>query len=86
MGIMWQWCMMKASLRGYVNGVLDGVQAVSGAVQATDYSLKIGAYAPVHGGAGGSFCLPGQIDEVSLFNRALTAAEIREDFAAGNAN
>ena len=74
------------SLRGYVNGVPDGARAVSGALQATDYSLKIGAYAPLHGGEGGGFCLPGQIDEVSLFNRALTAAEIREDFAAGNSN
>jgi hypothetical protein len=28
----------------------------------------------------------GLISDVALYNRALSAAEIREDFAAGNAN
>ena len=65
------------SLRGYVNGKLDGTQAVSGALQTTDNSLKIGAYAPVNGGRGDGFCLPGKIGEVSLFNRAISASEIK---------
>lgn len=72
-----------ASLRGYVNGRLDGSQAVSGAVQATEGALKIGAYSPLNGGDSGSLCLPGQIDEVSLFSRALSDAEICENFEAG---
>jgi len=65
------------SLRGYVNGKLDGTKAVSGALRTTDNSLKIGAYAPVNGGPVDGFCLPGKIDEVSLFNRALSASEIK---------
>ena len=70
-----------ASLRGYVNGKLDGTRAASGALQATDESLKIGAYAPVNGGSGGGFCLLGKIDEVALFNRALTASEIKSIYS-----
>ena len=65
------------SLRGYVNGKLDGTHAASGAVQATDYSLRIGVYAPINATGGDKLSLPGKIDEVSLFNRALSASEIK---------
>ena len=50
-----------ASLRGYVNGALDGTIAASGTVQATDYPLRIGAYAPVNGTHGKAY-LQGRID------------------------
>ena len=66
-----------ASLRGYVNGMLDGTHAVSGTVQATDYSLRIGVYAPINATGGDKLSLPGEIDEVSLYNRALTAKEVK---------
>jgi hypothetical protein len=65
------------TLCGYVNGVLDGSKSVSGTLQATDNPLRIGAYAPVNGGQGGSFCLQGQIGEVAIYNRALSASEIQ---------
>ena len=74
------------SLRGYVNGVLDGTQPVSGSLLNTDNSLKIGAYAPINGGADGGFCLPGQIDEAAFYNRALSDSEIRDEYESVNKN
>ena len=65
------------SLRGYVNGRLDGTHAVSGAVQATDYSLRIGVYAPINATGGDKLSLSGKIDEVSLYTRALSAKEVK---------
>ncbi len=70
------------SLRGYVNGVLDGVMNISGPVRATDYALRIGAYAPVNGTASKNF-FPGQIDELSVYNRALSSNEIATIYNAG---
>ena len=72
-----------STLRGYVNGELDGSQPVAGELQTSNQPLRIGAYAPMHGGGSKSF-FPGLIDEVSLYNRALNADEIRQLFDAGN--
>jgi hypothetical protein len=71
-----------ASLKGFVNGALDGKQTVSGKLQATDNSLKIGSYAPVNGTMSKCF-FAGEIDEVALFDRALSAAEIKTIYKAG---
>jgi hypothetical protein len=73
-----------SNLLGYVNGALDGTQPLSGAVQMTDYPFRIGAYAPVNGTSSKAF-FPGQIDEVSLYNRALTAAEVQAIYNADGA-
>ena len=73
-----------SSLSGYVNGLLDGTIAASGAVQATDYPLRIGAYAPVTGTHAKAY-FAGQVDEVSLYNRALSANEIQAIYQAGSA-
>jgi len=70
------------SVRGYVNGSLDGKQTVSGELQATDNSLKIGSYAPLNGTMSKCF-FAGEIDEVALFNRALPAGEIKTIYKAG---
>ena len=70
------------SIRGYVNGALDGKQTVSGELQATDNSLKIGSYAPVNGTMSKCF-FAGEIDEVALFNRALPADEINTIYKSG---
>jgi hypothetical protein len=72
------------NLSGYVNGVLDGTEAVSGALQASDDSLKIGAYSPVNGYYSKGF-FPGQLDEISLYRRALSASEIAALYTAGSA-
>ena len=74
-----------ASLRGYVNGALDGSTAASGTVRATDTTLRIGAYAPVNGAAASKGYFPGRVDELSFYSRALSASEIQAIYSAGNA-
>ncbi|MFM2296082.1 MAG: hypothetical protein RLZZ350_2495 [Verrucomicrobiota bacterium] len=66
------------NLIGYVNGVADGSRVQSGALAATDNGLRIGAYATVYPGF-----FPGMIDELSLYNRALSASEVLALFNAG---
>jgi hypothetical protein len=73
-----------SSLRGYVNGLLDGTAAASGTVQATDYPLRIGAYAPVNGTESKAY-LAGRVDELSFYGQALPAAEIQAIYQAGSA-
>ena len=73
-----------SSIRGYVNGGLDGTKAASGTVQATDYPLRIGAYAPING-TGSKGYVNGRVDELSFYGRALSAAEIQAVYNAGSA-
>jgi hypothetical protein len=62
-----------ANLRVYVNGTLDGTTTVEiGGTPTNDLPLHIGSDST---GAGNLF--GGQIDEVELFNRALTQGEIQ---------
>ncbi len=71
-----------ANLRIYLNGQLDGTMAATGALQTSDGSLRIGVYAPVNGTTSKEF-FNGQLDEVSVYNRALSATEIQSVYAAG---
>ena len=64
-----------ASLKCFVDGQLDGSISVTGAIQTSDGSLRIGSYAPING-TGSKHFFPGFIDEVRFYNRALSAAEI----------
>ncbi len=65
-----------ASEKLYVNGVLDGSQAYSGAI-ATDTSPLIigGYYAP-------PYLFNGRLDELSMYDRALSHAELFSVFSA----
>ena len=72
----------RAFLKLYVNGVLDGSMPVTGLIIPTSQPVRIG------GGAAEGFDplhFPGLIDEVALYNRALTAAEIKAIFRTGSA-
>lgn len=60
----------SASLKIYINGVLSSTKAVSGSVQNNTNPLRIGGNFPY-----GQF-FEGRIDEVRVYNRALSAAEI----------
>jgi hypothetical protein len=62
-----------ANVRVYVNGVLAGTTAAAGAVGATVSPLRIG------GNAVWGEYFNGLIDEVRVYNRALTAPEIQAD-------
>jgi hypothetical protein len=63
-----------ATLRLYVNGTQVGQKAVSGPILTSTGALRIGGNT-VYGGEHFS----GLIDEVRIYNRALTAAEIQDD-------
>jgi len=61
------------TIRYFVNGVQVASRALSGSIAATALPLRIGGNAPW-----GEF-FAGLIDEVRVYNRALTAAEIQAD-------
>jgi hypothetical protein len=62
-----------ASLRLYVNGVQVATSAVSGAIATTAGPLQIG------GNNVWSEWFKGTIDDVRVYNRALSAAEVQAD-------
>ena len=62
----------------YVNGVLDN-GVLSGAVPASQYNAPFDVNIAQRPGYPGTFNFRGTIDEVHVFNRALTAAEIQTD-------
>jgi Concanavalin A-like lectin/glucanases superfamily/Bacterial Ig domain/FG-GAP-like repeat/Regulator of chromosome condensation (RCC1) repeat/Immunoglobulin domain/IPT/TIG domain len=72
------------NITGFVNGTSDGTQAASGTVRASDDPLKIGTYAPANPPSTTSF-FAGRIDEVSFYNRALSASEIQSIYNASSA-
>ena len=69
------------TLKGYVNGVLDGSWELSGEVQTSDEPMKIGVYGPDFGIA----FFPGRVDELSLYDGALSATDVLTIYNAGNA-
>ena len=62
-----------ATLRLYVNGVLASSQARTGAIATSSQSVAD------RWGQSVRAVLPGAIDEVRIYNRALTVAEIQAD-------
>ena len=69
-----------AAMKIYVNGVEVASQAASGTIAATNDPLAIGRNAVIP-----SFTWDGLLDEVSLYNRALSPAEIQAIVAADSA-
>ena len=67
----------------YLDGTLDGSMPATGLIPQNSYPLSIGANAQ---GIEGSpmYFFNGLIDEVSIYNRALTASEIQAIYAAGS--
>ena len=66
-----------ASLKLYVNGSLDGIVAASGPITVTSEPLRIG------GPSSGPWSFNGRVDEVSLYDRALSSSEIQAIYNAG---
>ena len=65
-----------ATLRLYVNGVQVASQAQAGSIQTPSTPLRIGGNVPY-----GEY-FQGLIDEVRVYNRALSAAEIQSDMTS----
>jgi hypothetical protein len=72
----------------YVDGTLDGSMPATGLIPQNSYPLSIGAntqaYVPGCGCNEPGYFFNGLIDEVSIYNRALTASEIQAIYAAGS--
>ena len=66
-----------ANLRFYVNGTQASTQARTGSIATSTGPLRIGGNA-----SWASEFLTGRIDEVRVYNRALTAAQIATDMTA----
>ena len=64
-------------MRYYVNGVQVGTTAGNGSINVDDGALRIGGNNSAPAGQGEFY--RGLIDEVRVYNRALTAAEITTD-------
>ncbi len=71
----------NATLKVFVNGQLNGSLPVIGSIIAATNPLVIGGY----GQGQGPWTLPGRVDEVSLYNRALAPNEISALYAARGA-
>ena len=79
---MWPWWPMAAMLRSYRNGVEVDALPCRGVVRQTAYKiLGIGGYTDEFGTRSSSF-LPvawnGRIDELAIFNHALSAKQVRQ--------
>ncbi len=72
-----------ATLRVYVNGVLSGETATTQTPAASTCPFSIGGFSDACGSTGQFF--NGIVDEVGLYNRAVSATEIRTIYDAGDA-
>lgn len=64
------------NMRVYVNGVLRNTKSQSGTLATNTATAKIGTF------QGTNYNLTGKISNVSIYNRALTASEIAQNFNA----
>ena len=84
--VVGQWYHVAATFDGtqmklYVNGVLDGVQNYTSFISTSNNPVYIGVR--VGDWFGSSFALNGDLDETSIYNRALTQAEVQSIYNAG---
>ncbi len=66
------------TLNIYINGVLDN-GVLSGTVPAAQTDTNVNVNIAQRAGLPGTFNFQGRIDEVHIFNRALSASEIQND-------
>lgn len=67
----------------YINGVLDSSQALPNPVLSQSYPILLGVRAP-SGPSAGAY-LPGRIGISKIYNRALSASEVQQNFNATRA-
>ncbi len=75
---VWQhfaWVYDGSTLSLYINGIISGSSAASGVLTNADLPFAIGKSTL---GAGYNFVFGGRVDEVSLWDKALSAAEIQD--------
>jgi hypothetical protein len=65
-------------MRGYLNGIASSeTESFAGPINVTSEPLEIG-YNPGYGGGAGGAYFDGTIDEVAIYNRALSAEEVEQ--------
>ncbi|MEI6500639.1 MAG: LamG domain-containing protein, partial [Armatimonadota bacterium] len=69
------------TMRLYVNGVQVGSLVRQGPLNPSEAGVSLGTYTPGHGGA---FFI-GTMDEVKIWDRGLTAEEVKQHFTAASA-
>jgi len=67
----------------YINGVLDSSQALPNPVLSQSYPILLGVRA-LSGFSAGAY-LPGRIGISKIYNRALSASEVQQNFNATRA-
>lgn len=83
-----QWHMITMTHDGnnlnvYVDGILDGTNAVAGPLRSITNTLNIGAYDPTDSANGHAYWFTGRIDDVRIYNRALADSEIQSLYYEG---
>ncbi len=73
------------NIKIFVDGVLQNTLPISGSFAANANNFSIGNRINSNPTGCGNNNFSGRIDEAAIYNRALTAAEIRADYEAGNA-
>lgn len=66
-----------SKMRTFLNGQISGQQPAPGTFDISAGSVRIGAYAPVNGVQSKAF-FRGELDDVRIYNRALTEQEIKD--------
>src|SRR6266568_1074808 len=69
----------------YIDGALDASNNSAGGVTRIDNNIDLVAGRSVCVGVDGTYPYTGQLDEISVYNRALSASEIQAIYNAGNA-
>jgi hypothetical protein len=64
------------TMKVYLNGALNGSTQFSGTIEQSTQSLRLGQ------GIGNEY-FPGKIDDVRIYNRALSATEVKQLYNAG---
>jgi Concanavalin A-like lectin/glucanases superfamily len=65
-----------SNARVYLNGVQDGIAALSGSGNTGTWAMQIGAYRDSVSGLVSAYYFPGRIDEVAFYGTALSAGQL----------
>lgn len=68
----------NTTMKIYINGVLNNTEAFAGSQTNSGYPITIGSWYP----AATDYPFSGIVDSVNVYNRALTAAEVQQNFNA----
>ena len=71
------------TMKIYVNGVLENEKDYAGGIPSNNYNAQIGAGSLRSNGYGSDFSVIGDIDDVRIYDRALSSDEVKELYEHG---